>query len=91
MTPGIRRTRSFPYEETCGADLFGAALDNPAAASCEKVSGWELLLFSDNSWVIERSPLECMVRWKKLDFDLHDRRQHGCSAADSLEAAIVTS
>ena len=77
MTSGIRRTRS---GDPCAADLFGAALDTPATAFCEKCQTvkWGLpmggnymgfLLFADNCWHIAMSPaeLKCMDRaWNEL-------------------------
>ena len=44
MTPVIRRTRSVPQGDPCAADLFGAALDIPATAFCERcqMEKWEL-------------------------------------------------
>ena len=80
MTPGIRRTRSVPQGDPCAADLFGAALDVPATAFCERCQAekWELpvggnhtglLLFADNCWLIEMPPseLKCMARaWNEL-------------------------
>ena len=44
MTPGIRRIRSVPQGDPCAADLFGAALDIPATAFCERcqTEKWEL-------------------------------------------------
>ena len=68
-TPGIRRTRSVPQGDPCAADLFGAALDIPATAFCERcqMEKWrlpleegymELPLFADNCWIIAMSPAE---------------------------------
>ena len=49
MTPGIRRTRSVPQGDRCAADLFGAALDTPATAFCERCQTemWGLLMGED--------------------------------------------
>ena len=69
ITPGIRRTRSVPQGDPCAADLFGAALDVPATAFCERCQAgkWELpvggnylglLLFAHNCWLIAMSPAE---------------------------------
>ena len=80
MTAGIRRTRSVPQGDPCAADLFGAALDVPATAFCERCQAekWGLpmggnymglLLFADNCWLIEMSPaeLKCMARaWNEV-------------------------
>ena len=35
VTPGIRRAWSVPQGDPCAADLFGAALDTPAANFCD--------------------------------------------------------
>ena len=35
VTPGIRRSRSVPQGDPYAADLFGAALDTPAAKFCD--------------------------------------------------------
>ena len=77
VTPGIRRTRS---GDPCAADLFGAALDTPAAKFCDmcQPKNWELpvgraylglLLFADHCWIIAMSPgeLQMMARaWIEL-------------------------
>ena len=68
-TPALRRTRSVPQGDLCAADLFGAALEDPATAFCERcqTEKWrlpleegymELLLFADNCWIIAMSPAE---------------------------------
>ena len=43
---GIRRTRSVPEGDLCAADLFGAALDTPAARFCDMCQHkkWGLLV-----------------------------------------------
>ena len=69
VTPGIRRAWSVPQGDPCAADLFGAALDTPAANFCDMCQHtkmdclWEtgylgLLLFADNCWIIAMSPGE---------------------------------
>ena len=56
VTAGIRRTRSVPQGAPCAADLFGAALNTPAAKFCGMCQHrtWEvgLLLFADTCWII---------------------------------------
>ena len=80
VTPVIRRTRSVPQGDLCAADLFGAALDTPAAMFCEMCQHkkWRLLvgngylgllLFADNCWIIAMSTgeLQTMARaWNEL-------------------------
>ena len=66
VTPGIRRTRSVPQGDPCAADLFGAALDTPAARFCDMCQHkkWGLLvgngylgllLVADSCWIIAMS------------------------------------
>ena len=68
-TPGIRRTLSVPQADPCAAELFGAALDVPATASCQRCHAEKwllpvggnymgLLLFADNCWLTAMSPAE---------------------------------
>ena len=80
VSPGIRRTRSVPQGDPCAADLFGAALDTPAAKFCDmcQYKKWELpvgssylglLPFADNCWIIAMSPRELQTvarAWKEL-------------------------
>ena len=80
VTRGIRRIRSVPQGDPCAADLFGAAVDTPAAKFCVM---WQnrkrglfvgrrylgLLLFADDCWIIAMSPGELprMARaWNEL-------------------------
>ena len=75
VTPDIRRTRSVPQGDPVAADLFGAAVDTPAACFWEMCQQKEvglplrdgylgLLLFADNCWIIAMSPgeLQSMAR-----------------------------
>ena len=80
VTPVIRRTRSVPQGDPCAANLFGAALDTPAAMLCQMCqnkngdlllgSGYlGLLLFADNCWIIAMSPGELQTvasAWNEL-------------------------
>ena len=80
VTQGIRRTRSVPQGDPCAADLFGAALDTPAAMFCEMCQNkkWRLPvgnghlglpLVADNCWIIAMSAGELQTvanAWNEL-------------------------
>ena len=76
---GIRRTRSVPQGDPSAANLFGAALDTPAARFCDTCQNKKLgllvgngylrlLLLADNCWTIAMSlELQTVARaWNEL-------------------------